>query len=42
MHRKIAETRAAEQRMIARLDKLGEKIEKDVPLIEVPPPREDS
>ncbi|HVF00651.1 MAG TPA: hypothetical protein VNA27_04835 [Rubrobacteraceae bacterium] len=42
MHRKIAETRAAEQRMIARLDKFGEKIEKDVPLIEVPPPREDS
>lgn len=38
----IEETKAMKQRIIASFDKLGEKIGRDVPLIEVTPPREDS
>lgn len=38
---RIQESKAAQQRMISKLEKLGEKIGKDVPLIEVPPPRGD-
>lgn len=39
---KKAEFEAMKQRMTAKLDKLGEKIGKDVPLIKIPPPRKDS